>query len=209
VALILAATLVILAAGGGAFAVVSSLRGGPPNAGPSPTLTATSAPTSTSAPQTSTASPTDTGTTPAPPTTTVSTPTQSTGTVALTQAAASHPASAQVVDLFNRYFDGINTRNYSEYAGTLDAGYQGQNSQASFDSGYATTTDSDETLTAISGSGGSLTAVITFTSHQDPADSVDKQSSCNHWQLTLPLVAQGSGYVITTPAPGYASYTDC
>jgi len=87
--------------------------------------------------------------------------------------------------------------------------YRGQNSQSTFNSGYATTTDSGETVTAIIGSGSSLTAVVTFTSHQDPANSVDKQSSCNHWQLTLPLAAQGSGYVITTPSPGYARYTDC
>ena len=167
------AALVILAAGGGAFAVVSSLRGGTPSAQPSPTLTTTAAPTTSSpAPQTSTASPIDTSTTPAPPPTT---PTQS-GTVALAQAAAGNSASAQVVDLFNQYFDGINTRNYSEYAGTLDAVYRGQNSQSTFNSGYATTTDSDETVTAINGSGSNLTAVVTFTSHQDPADSVDKQS---------------------------------
>ncbi len=200
------AALVILAAGGGAFAVVSSLRSRSPHAQPSATMTTTAAPTTSSpAPQTSTASPIDTSTTPAPPTTT---PTQS-GTVALAQSAAGNPASAPVVDLFNRYFDGINTRNYSEYAGTLDAVYRGQNSQSTFNSGYATTTDSGETVTAINGSGSNLTAVVTFTSHQDPANSVDKQSSCNHWQLTLPLVAQGSGYAITTPAPGYARYTDC
>jgi hypothetical protein len=207
VALIVVAALVILAAGGGAFAVVSSLRGGSPNAQPSPTLTTSAPPASTPAQQASTAAPIDTSTTPAPPPTTPS-PTQS-GTVALSQTAAGNSASAQVVDLFNRYFDGINTRNYNEYAGTLDAGYRGQNSQSSFSSGYATTTDSDETITAIYGSGGNLTAVVTFTSRQDPADSVDKKSSCNHWQLTLPLIAQGSGYVIATPSPGYARYTNC
>ncbi len=201
------AALIILAAGGGAFAIVSSLRGGSPGAQPSPTLTTTVAPTaSTPAPQTSTATPVDTSTTTAPPTTPSST--QPAGTVALTQAAAGNAASAQVVDLFNRYFEGINTHNYTEYSGTLSAGMQSQNSQSSFDSGYATTTDSNETITSISGSGSNLTAVVTFTSHQNPKDSVDK-SSCNNWQLSLPLVAQGSGYVIAVPPSGYAQYTDC
>jgi hypothetical protein len=201
------AALVILGAGGGAFAVVSSLRGGSPGTQSSPTVTTSAPASSTPPPQTSAGSPTDTSTTPTGPSTTPSS-SQPAGTVALTQAAAGNAASAKVVDLFNRYFDGINTRNYSEYAGTLDAGMRGQNSQSSFNSGYATTTDSNETITAISGSGSSLTATVTFTSRQDPADSVDK-SACNNWQLTLPLVAQGSGYLITTPPSGYATYTDC
>ena len=55
---------------------------------------------------------------------------------------------------------------------------------------------------------GSLTASVSFTSTQDPSDSVDK-SSCNKWTLNLPLVPQGSGYVISTPPSGYATHSDC
>jgi hypothetical protein len=191
----------ILAAGGGAYALVSSLRGRTPSAAPTTELT-----TTPPAPPPTTAPPTDTGTTSPPPTTPSTT--TSAGTVALAPGAAGNAASAQVVDLFNRYFDGINTHNYSEYAGTLDAGMRGKNDQSTFNSGYATTNDSTETITSISGSGSNLTAVITFTSSQDPANSVDNHS-CNTWQLTLPLVAQGSGYLISSPPPGYAQYTDC
>lgn len=198
-ALIAVAVAFILAAGGGAYAVVSSLRGSP---GGQPTTLSSSTP----APAATTASPANTGTAPAPPATPSSS--RPAGTVALTSAAAGNAASAQVLDLFNRYFDGINTHNYSEYAGTLDAGMRQKNSQATFNSGYATTRDSNETVTSISGSGSRLTAVVTFTSHQDPADSVDN-NSCNTWQLTLPLVAQGSWYLITSPPSGYARYADC
>ena len=108
----------------------------------------------------------------------------------------------------DRYFGGINSRNYAEYASALDAGMRGDNSSSSFSTGYATTTDSREMIDSIASDGSGLTAVITFTSHQASADSVDG-STCNSWQLTLPLVPQGSGYVITTPPSGYAAYTDC
>ena len=40
-----------------------------------------------------------------------------------------------------------------------------------------------------------LTATVTFTSHQAPAQSVDK-SACNDWTLNLYLVPQGTGYLI-------------
>jgi hypothetical protein len=113
-----------------------------------------------------------------------------------------------VQNLLDRYFAGINSHDYAEYASTLDAGMQGNNSSSSFNTGYATTKDSDEVIDSIASNGSGLVAVIAFTSHQASADSVDG-STCNNWQLTLPLVPQGSGYVITTPPSGYATYTNC
>jgi hypothetical protein len=123
---------------------------------------------------------------------------------------ASNPAEPQVAAYLNRYFNAVNTRNYNEYNSLLDAEKQQSDSEASFDSGYATTKDSDEVLTGITDTGGgSLTANVSFTSHQSPSDSVD-QSACNNWQLSFYLVPQGNGYVMTiTPADYRAAYTDC
>jgi len=130
-------------------------------------------------------------------------------TVTLSQTAASSPAAKQVQGLFNRYFNSINTRNYTEYSSTLDSTMRANNPKSHFDSGYATTTDSSEEVNSIAANGdGSLTVNVSFTSTQDPSDSVDN-SSCNKWTLNLPLVPQGSGYVISTPPSGYATYTDC
>jgi hypothetical protein len=124
--------------------------------------------------------------------------------------AASNPGEPQVETYLNRYFNAINTRNYSEYNSLLDAQEQQSDSKSSFDSGFATTKDSDEALTGITDTdGGSLTANVSFTSHQSTADSVD-QSACDNWQLSLYLVPQGNGYVMTTAPAGYrAAYTDC
>jgi hypothetical protein len=123
---------------------------------------------------------------------------------------AANPDEPQVDAYLNRYFNAINTRNYSEYNSLLDAQKQQADSQSGFDSGFATTKDSNEVLTGIENTGGgTLTANVSFTSRQSPADSID-QSACNDWQLSVFLVAQGSGYVMTAAPAGYqASYTDC
>ena len=79
-----------------------------------------------------------------------------------------------------------------------------------FDEGYASTTDSDETLVRISAVGsGNVAASVTFISHQKTAISRD-HSSCTLWAITLYLVRHGSGYLIGVPPAGYwASYQAC
>jgi hypothetical protein len=123
---------------------------------------------------------------------------------------ASNPAAPQVEAFLNSYFNSINTRNYSEYNSLLDAQKQQADSQSGFDSGYATTKDTNEVLTGITDTGGGgLTANVSFTSRQSPADSPD-QSACDDWQISLFLVPQGGSYVETTgPASYAAAYTDC
>ncbi|MCW2934753.1 MAG: hypothetical protein JWM19_5715 [Actinomycetia bacterium] len=201
------AAAVVLAAGAGAFALVSSLHHGTsttPPAGPAALGKTTSLATT---PSTTPAQTTPAATTPA----TTASPGSSgpASTVTLSQAAKTSPTATQVQTLFNRYFNAINTRNYSEYTGTLDATMQANSTQQHFDSGYASTKDSNEVINSITSNGdGSLTANVSFSSTQAPSNSVDN-SSCNKWTLSLPLVPQGSGYVLSTPPSGYATYTDC
>ena len=112
--------------------------------------------------------------------------------------------------LLSHYFNGINTHSYTEYASTLNPAEQAKQTQAEFASGYSSTTDSRMTLTGLSAAGsGGLTATVTFTSHQSPAQSVDK-SACNNWTLNLYLVPQGTGYLIGPAPSGYQpTYSDC
>jgi hypothetical protein len=204
-ALVAGAIVVVVAAGAGAFALVSSLhKSGSTNASSSSPAGNTSSSVIATSPPGSGSS------TPAPTPTTVSpTPKPTpTGIVAFAAGVSGSPYAAQVENLFTRYFTGINTHSYSEYASALDAGMRANNPQSSFASGYATTTDSNETVNSITSTGSGLTAVVTFTARQSPSDSPDN-SACNNYTLTLPLVPQGSGYVITTPPSGYASYSDC
>ena len=59
--------------------------------------------------------------------------------------------------------------------------------------------DSNEVVNSITDNGdGTLTASVSFTSHQNAADSWDQSSTCNNWTLSLIPVPQGSGYVMST-----------
>jgi hypothetical protein len=193
----------VLAAGGGAYAVVSSLHHGKEGLAAAqssaPGSSTAPAATATTAPATPTPSPTSAAPTSAP---------APAGPVGFAAGAASSPYAAQVETTFTHYFGGINAHDYTEYASSLDSAMQAANPKSTFDSGYSTTTDSAEKVNSIAGSGSNLTAVVTFKSMQAAADSPDG-STCNDYTLALPLVQQGSGYVIATPPSGYASYADC
>ena len=204
------AVVVLLAVGGGAFALVSS-TGNRPAALPrhpatvassalvSPTQPAATQPASLQASRSPSASPS-----PSPS----ASPSVSPSVVSV--APGAKPAAAPVEIVLSHYFQGINKHDYAEYASSQTAQGKADQPRASFDSGYATTADSRMTLTSLTPTGaGDLTATVTFTSRQSATDSVD-HSACNAWTLNLYLVPSGAGYLITPAPPGYEpSYTDC
>ena len=188
--------VLVLAVGGGAFALVSAVTGnGKNNAQPKPASASPAASTGTTTP---TASPTADASATGPAGASV---------VAVSSAAAQNPASPKVQALLERYFHAINTHNYQEWSGLLDA--QMQEPESSFATGYATTQDTAETLSSLTETGGGgLAATVSFTSHQNPADSI-YHMSCTVWTITLylqPSYGQSSatgGYLIGSPPPGY------
>jgi hypothetical protein len=202
---IVLAVIVVLAAGGGAYALATTL-GKHSTAQPSTQPTAggstsvASSPTAGASQQASSPAAASPSPTPSP-------------TLSLVSISPGVPASAatpQVETLLSHYFNGINAHSYTEYAGTLTAEQQAKQTQSEFDSGYSSTTDSGMTLTGLSdGGNGGLTATVTFTSRQSPAQSVDK-SACNAWTLNLYLVPQGTGYLIGSAPSGYQpTYSNC
>jgi hypothetical protein len=203
---IVGAVVVLFAAGGGAYALVNA-TGGRPTAQPhgqTPTVAArgTTPPAHPASQQAST-SPTAVAVHSA-----VTSPSASPSVVSIAPAVRS--ASAPVEVVLSHYFQGINRRDYAEYASSQTAQGKQDQPQSSFDAGYATTADSGMRLTALTPTGqGDLTATVTFTSRQSPAESVDG-SPCDAWTLNLYLVPNGAGYLITPAPSGYEpSYTDC
>jgi hypothetical protein len=197
------AVVVVLAAGGGAYALATSL-GKHHNAQP-PAQPTVSASTPASGPTPTTGASTAPATTSSSPT-----PSPTLSLVAISPDVQAGAAEPQIETLLSHYFHGINTHDYQEYAGTLNAAQLAKQPQSQFESGYSSTTDSGMTLTSLSDSGnGGLTATVTFTSRQSPSQSVDK-SSCNAWTLNLYLVPQGNGYLIGPAPAGYQpNYSDC
>ncbi len=202
------AVVVVLAAGGGAYALASTLGGHHTAQSATRPDTGSSAATGTSAGPS--AGTTAAGTTAGSPAASPSaTPSPTLSLVALASGVSGSPAAPQVESLLSHYFHGINTRDYAEYAGTLTPAEKARQTQPVFTSGYSSTTDSGMTLTSLASGNSGLTATVTFTSHQSPAQSVD-HSGCNDWTLNFYLVAQGSGYLIGPEPSGYQpAHTDC
>jgi hypothetical protein len=206
---VLVAVIVLLAAGGGTFLLVNN-AGQRQETGPGgvPTVTGgTTAPPSGPASTRASVSPSPSLSASPSPSPSPS-PTVSPSVVSIDPAVTN--ASPQVEVVLSHYFEGINDRDYAEYASSQTAQGKEDQPQSSFDAGYATTTDTGMTLTSLTPTGGgNLTAAVTFTSHQSPSDSVD-DSACNDWLLNLYLVPNGAGYLITPAPPDYEpTHTDC
>jgi hypothetical protein len=202
---IVLAVVVVLAAGGGAYALATTLG---KHSSAQPTVAPTVS-TSASAVGSPNGGTTQQASSPPAPASASPTPSPALSLVAVSPGVAASAAEPQVETLLSHYFHGINSRNYAEYASTLNPEQQAKQSEAQFNSGYSSTTDSGMTLTGLTGNGNGLTATVTFTSHQAPAQSADN-SACNTWTLNLYLVPQGSGYLIGPAPSGYRpTYSDC
>jgi hypothetical protein len=130
--------------------------------------------------------------------------------VAVAAAVGRDAARPQVIALLDRYFSAINQHDYAAYAQLLDPQALQRSPASAFYTGDGSTADTSEMLTGLADlSSGGLGAAVTFTSHQQPADSPD-HSDCDNWSITLYLVPQGAGYLIGLPPPGYqASFASC
>jgi hypothetical protein len=73
------------------------------------------------------------------------------------------PDLQAVTTLLQSYFTAINQHDYAAYTSLLAPSMAQQNPASVFASGYGSTTDTDETLTALSATGSSgLAATVTF-----------------------------------------------
>ena len=201
--------VVLLAVGGGAYALVSHFTGhktaSPPSSNPTLSTPATQAAgTTTPASQraTATTSPTSSPTT--------SPKVSPSARVTVAAGVTANPGEPAVAAFLDRYFTAINGHNYTAYSSLLDAREQSVNTPSSFNTGYGSTTDSAETLTGITGTtAGGEAATVSFTSHQSPAESPTK-TSCTSWTITLYLQPNGGSYLIGPAPTGYhASYQAC
>jgi hypothetical protein len=197
------AVVVVLAAGGGAYAIATTLgkhSSAQPPANPTVSTSASAgSPTAGTSQQAS----------PSASASASSTPSPALSLVAISPGVTASAAEPQVETLLSHYFHGINSHSYAEYASTLNPEQQAKQSQAQFNSGYSSTADSGMTLTSLTDNGNGLTATVRFTSHQAPAQSADN-STCNAWTLNLYLVPHGSSYLIGPAPSGYQpTYSDC
>lgn len=148
------------------------------------------------------------------PSTSAPTPSQSAtvgDTVSVSSAAALEPDATSVANFLGQYFTAINAHDYQSYVSLLNPQMQQDMTDQQFESGYQSTVDSDETLNGISAAAdGDTVVAVTFTSHQNPAASVDQQEACTDWKIWLFLEQSGAGYLIDSPPSDYhASHAAC
>ncbi len=122
------------------------------------------------------------------------------GVVSITPGLAGRADARRVGGLLVRYFAAVNHRRYQAYASLF--AQRRQLTPRDFAWGYRTSHDSNAVLVGIAALKGGLKATVTFTSHQDPAQSPD-HSSCIDWRITLFLYRTGATYLIGMPPPGY------
>lgn len=198
--------LVMLAAGGGAYALVS--RSDKHNTA-QPTITPTTASSAASSAPASTG-PSTSPTSASPSASASASASPSLSLVTVGAGVGSNTAAPAVETTLSQYFQGINTHNYTEYQNAHTAAVQATEPESAFNSGYGSTKDSGMTLVSLdNGASDTEEATVTFVSRQDPSASIDG-SACNQWKVTYFLVPHGHGYLIgSSPADYKPSYTDC
>lgn len=207
--------VLLLAVGGGAYALVSHFTSHKTAAAPSghPTVSApakTATPAASSTPDSSaggTASASPTGSPTSSPT---ASPTSSPKAgLTISPGASANPAEPGVAALVSKYFTAINAHDYNAYNNLLEPQLQANDSPSTFHSGYGSTTDLNERLTSISDTSNGEAATLSFTSHQSAAHSATG-TACTNWTITLYLEPSGSSYLIGPAPSGYhAHYAAC
>jgi len=128
--------------------------------------------------------------------------------VKLAPAVAQYPDAGSLQAVIIEYFQGINNRDYSEYAATQSAGMALTFQQ--FETGFRSTEDSSVLVTSIATApDGRPEADVTFTSRQQPQDGPNGES-CTNWQVTMFFDENAGTYTIGAPPADYrASYQPC
>jgi hypothetical protein len=122
-------------------------------------------------------------------------------TVAIAPGAAPQPGATQVAAFITGYFNAINQRDYQGYMGKFDDQARPDYTRPKFLAEFSSTTDTAPALTALSPAGGGLLATVTFTSHQNAAQSFT-HTACTAWTQRLYLVTSGGSYLIGQSPPG-------
>jgi hypothetical protein len=145
------------------------------------------------------------------PASATATPGSSATTVSISAAARSSPAEPAVLAFVESYFTAINQHDYQAYVSLLAPRLAASVTASAFSSGLGSMADSAVMLTGISDlSGGKEAVTVSFTSHQNPAQSANGQDSCDHWWITLYLSPSGSSYLQVPPPADYTSrYQAC
>jgi hypothetical protein len=111
------------------------------------------------------------------------------GTVSVTPDVLKFTAHAKVQQVFQTYFDAINTKRYAEWRSVVTSDLADEQSESAFVSGYQSTRDGSILLYRVdTAPDNGLRVLVTFHSTQDPADAPSGFAhQCIEWQVVKPL----------------------
>ncbi|RIJ67814.1 hypothetical protein D1871_22910 [Nakamurella silvestris] len=128
--------------------------------------------------------------------------------VRIGESAAKDRRAEKIRDLLQRYFDGINTRNYAAWATTVNAQQAADRPQEQWEVDYSTTHDYDIEITDITTT--PFRVGINFTSKQDIAFApVDLPSECIKWDVFYNLLIEDGKLVVGRSATTLTRKSDC
>jgi hypothetical protein len=127
------------------------------------------------------------------------------GAVTVAPAAAVQPHVHRVVMLLDTYFSAINQHDFQAYSSLFIPAIRA--SMHNFGAAYRSTRDSQARLTGLAATGPrGLAAMVTFVSHQNPAESPD-HAACDRWHITLFIKRHGPSDQIRRHQPGFPADT--
>ncbi|WP_245865893.1 hypothetical protein [Prauserella marina] len=126
------------------------------------------------------------------------------GEVELAADAAAHPRAGAVKALLQAHFDAINARDYDAWASTVVAERMQAQPRQEWLTNYRSTRDGSIVVYRIElAPEQRLSVLVGFTSTQELADApADLPEECVRWQLTFPMVMEGSRWKIDTAPSG-------
>ncbi|WP_291415785.1 hypothetical protein [Actinophytocola sp.] len=133
-------------------------------------------------------------------------------TVEGTLDATSHPLYETVRELLQRYFDAINSRDYTAWQRTVIRERIDTTPEKEWRSDYRTTHDGSILIYRVElGERDTARVLMTFTSVQDPADAPKElPAPCIHWNVVFPLVQERDGWKLdSSPASASPQHEAC
>lgn len=130
------------------------------------------------------------------------------GSVRMTQDAANHPLHRQVRDVLQRYFDGINAKNYRYWRGAVTGKLAATKPRPEWQRAFRTTRDGTILVHRIEPARGpGLRVLLTFVSTQAVRDAPrDFPHSCIRWRVVFPLARQDGSWRVAADQAGAAPH---
>ena len=132
-------------------------------------------------------------------------------TVALVEDVAIHPDAGRVLRVLQKYFDAINTGNYTLWRSTVTPQRARDTGETGWRDQYRSTLAGSIVLHRLEPrAGGGLVALLSFTSLQNPADAPPELPvRCLRWWVSYPLTGAGDELRLSPSSPSASLRVPC